>query len=42
MLLHDDALNTVHALPAILDGLARQGYRCITTSDLELRRTDGS
>ena len=36
ILMHDDALNTIDALPAILEGLRRRGYRCVTMSDLEL------
>ncbi len=35
VLLHDDALETVEALPLLLDDLKRDGYRCVTTRDLE-------
>jgi peptidoglycan/xylan/chitin deacetylase (PgdA/CDA1 family) len=35
VLLHDDALNTVEALPRILEGLRREGYRFVTVNDLE-------
>jgi peptidoglycan/xylan/chitin deacetylase (PgdA/CDA1 family) len=35
VLMHDDALQTVQALPAILDGLKAKGYRFVTVNDLE-------
>ena len=38
VLLHDDAVNTVDALPDILDGLKRRGYRCVTMSQLAMMR----
>jgi peptidoglycan/xylan/chitin deacetylase (PgdA/CDA1 family) len=36
VLMHDDALNTVEALPRILSELKRRGYRFVTMSELEM------
>src|SRR5262249_13598076 len=41
VLMHDDALNTIQALPFILQGLRREGYRCVTCSELELMGSAG-
>jgi len=34
LLMHDDGLNTVQALPAILTGLKKEGYRFLTVKEM--------
>lgn len=41
VLMHDDALNTIEALPQILSELKRRGYRFVTMSELEMMSGGG-